>query len=217
MTRIVALFLGLVLFCNEAYAQDGFGGPFASDSTAETSPQAEAETERTSLERRLAQWRDKSSEFERAIKEIPADLVKVAKEIDSLEHRAAVSISQTATLEELESQLAAAERDLALVRQKAGELDTEAARRLDRRKRVPELLAIAKSKLQSMAATTVVPSSSDPIMAVIRAQLHELRRSALLGEVDAYQKELLSFGRAAGRCSQSLETTRHSRSFVVRS
>ena len=194
VSRHFLLVAALPLFvCSAATAQDAIGNPFGSSSSVESSPQADAENERASLELRLTQWRAKSDEFARSIKEAPGRLVKLSAEIKALERSGSVKVATTASLEELESQLAAAEYQLSLSRQEATELDEEVSRRLDRRRRVPELLTAAKSRLQSMLGSKSVTVSSDSRMKAIHAQLQELRRSALQAEIDTYQKELLSF------------------------
>ncbi|TFH22931.1 MAG: mechanosensitive ion channel, partial [Myxococcales bacterium] len=100
---------------------------------------------------------------------------------------------ESESLTELEAELLGAEQDLALARQEAAEIDSEAALRSERRKKIPELLAAAKDKLLKLEASSPPPAGASAELVDARARLEELRRQALETEVRTYQSELASY------------------------
>ncbi|MDH3727813.1 MAG: mechanosensitive ion channel [Myxococcales bacterium] len=147
---------------------------------------------------RLAEWKSKSLEYQRAWEQAATRVEVIDREIDQLKVREGIVIPSDATTSELDARLREAEQDLSTARREAMALDAEAALRAERRKKIPELLASAKQKRNALAVESVPTVSPDPTVSKALAVLDGLKREALDSEIEAYQNELASY-EARGR------------------
>jgi potassium efflux system protein len=153
---------------------------------------AEIERKAQELRARLQEWQAKSAEYLQAAREAEARIEILDQEIARLQQRKEISVDEDATAAELEVQLVKAEQDLGAARREAAELDAAAEARSERRKRIPELLSMARQRLKELESATVAPST-DPAIADALAQLQTLRRAVQRAEIEAYQNELGSY------------------------
>lgn len=160
---------------------------------------AQASQELTEIDRktqevrsRIEEWQAKSEEYLRAGEEAQARIQVIDQDMERLQQLRTESISPEASAAELDTRLLEAEQDLAAARRESMELDAEAERRLERRKKIPELLAIAKQRLNELE-TTPVPTSDDPAVATALQELEGLKRAQQRAEIEAYQNELGSY------------------------
>lgn len=169
-------------------------------SAAETSVPAELRAKLAELEAQLAkarsaaeEWATRAAEFERARADAPERLRVIEQEIAALQQRQPLEIAPGRPPEDLATELLDAEQDLALARKEAAELDAEAARRAERRRRIPELLAAAKERLRSLDQESAAPAGESAALTDARQQLVQARRATLDREIQAHQAELASY------------------------
>ena len=189
----LACWLSIGLAAISASAQ-GAPIPGAEDpKAAEVSTEVrELEARRQELRARLADWKAKSGEYLRVGQEAEARMQAIDQEIALLEKRDAIAVPDDVTAAELDGLLLAAEQDLAAARSEALDLDRQAEQRSERRRRVPELLSVAKQRLLQLE-TTPSAASSDPGATSLQAEVDALRREMLRAEIEAYQNELGSY------------------------
>ncbi len=154
---------------------------------------AQLDQERAELARRAEEWAARSAEYAQARSEAPVRLRAIEGEIDALRSRAAPRAPERAGIAELETSLLGAEQDLSLARREVADLESEAARRADRRRQIPELLGAAKQRLQALEAAPAAPDAEDSRLVEARRALADARRSAMLREIEAYEQELASY------------------------
>lgn len=166
---------------------------------AEEPPPAGGSEERVEIERkaqelrtRLQEWQAKSNEYLQAAREAQSRIELLNQELAALQQREGITISEDATAAELDLRLVEAEQELAAARREAAELDAEAELRSERRKKIPELLSIAKQRLKDLE-TAAPPTSADPAVAEALSELQVLRRAVQRAEIEAYQSELASY------------------------
>ena len=153
---------------------------------------AELDKRRTELRKRSAEWQAMAAEFTRAGQDAQARIESIEQEIALLERRDEIKVPDDLLGAELDAQVLSAEQDLAASRTEAIELDAQAGQRTERRRRLPELLALARQRLKDLDEKT--PSVSlDAATAPLLSEIEELRRQALRAEIDAYQAELGSY------------------------
>jgi len=163
--------------------------PAASEASVELS---EIEREADDLRVRLREWQAKAAEYLRAGEEAQPRLRVIDQDIQQLQERKSIPISDEASAAELDAQLVEAEQDLAAARDEAAELDRESERRADRRRKLPELLSVAKQRLSELDEAQPLPGV-DQTVANALAEVEALKRAVQLAEIDAYQKELGSY------------------------
>jgi hypothetical protein len=149
----------------------------------------EIERKAKALRSRLEEWRASSSEYQRAAQEAEARTELIDQENKRLQQREAIRVSEVASPAELNAQLVEAEQDLAAARHEAMELDAQAEQRAERRRRIPELLSVAKQRLKDLEEGSPA-SAADPITANALAELDALRRAVQRAEIEAYQNEV---------------------------
>jgi potassium efflux system protein len=188
---VVGLWLGLALAAPPAAAQRSpLPTPTEEPAPEEASPErVEIEQKAQELRVRLQQWQVQSAEYERAGQEAQVRTELIDQEIARLQQREAISISEEATSAQLDAQLVEAEQDLAAARREAMQLDAEAEQRAERRRRIPELLSIAKQRLKDLESAPPA-TSTDPAIAEALSELNGLRRAVQRAEIEAYQNEL---------------------------
>lgn len=165
------------------------GDSAESDATAE---RAELEERKQELEQRVAEWTAMSEQYLRTGQEANARLARLEKEIELLQGREDVELPDGLSMGQVEVELLAAERDLAAARTEATELDAKVGARTERRRRLPELLALARQRLKDLEEappTGVKDSALQPIV----AEIDRLRKDALAAEINAYSNELASY------------------------
>ena len=144
------------------------------------------------LEKRLSEWQAKSLEYERTAQEAQSRIEALDREIALLQRREELDVPEAATSAEIDAMLVTAEQDLAAARTEAMELDQQVQLRTERRRRLPELLSIARQRLQDLE-TAPPPTSSDPDAVELAAEVEQLKSDVLRAEIDAYQRELSSY------------------------
>ena len=189
----LGLWLAVILFSFPASAQQSPLQPSEEPATAEASPElTEVERKTREVQERLEEWQAKAAEYLLAGQEAQARTTVIDEEIARLQQRDAIAIPLGASAAELDAQRREAVQDLAAARREATELDLEAERRAERRKRIPELLSIAKQRLKGLDDASP-PPSGDSSMAEALRELHALKHRAVEAEIAAYQNELGSY------------------------
>ena len=184
--------LGLVSTATSVVAQVS---PLAGgdDEGAEPAAQLlELQRREAELRGRLTQWRAKSAEDLRLGQEAQARIAAIEQEIALLEKRQEIGVPTGVTASEMDALLLTAERDLAAARAEAMDLDQQAELRSERRRRIPELLSVARQRLAELEEAGP-GTSADPAQADLLVQIDRLRREVLAAEIEAYQAELGSY------------------------
>lgn len=150
------------------------------------------------LRQRVAEWQRKANEFQRTWEQAAVRSKVLDGEIEQLENREAIKVRDGVTAAELDARIAEAEQELANARRDAMSLDSEAALRAERRKRLPELLTAAKQKLTALESAGPPPTSSDPAVNAEAAKLEALKVQVLEAEITSHDNELASY-EARGR------------------
>lgn len=191
---IVASGLLLAMSGSAARAQIGpLQAPNEDTQASEASLEAnEAREKIEDLRARLAEWQAQSTEYLQAAEEAETRAHAIDRDVELLQRRELIEVSEAATASELRAQRVTAEQDLAAARQEAVELSTQAEQRLDRRRKLPELLSLAKEKLAELDEAQP-PTSANPKVADALRELHATRRAVLQAEITAYQNELSSY------------------------
>jgi len=158
---------------------------------ADADERAQFEKRRGDLKKRIAEWKAMAEEYRRTGQEANARLDALEREVAVLERRD-IELPDGLTIGEVDAQLLSAERDLADARKEATELDAQAQARTERRRRLPELLAIARERLKDLAEEPP-PQVEDPLLQPIAAEISRLRVQALEAEIEAYTQELSSY------------------------
>jgi len=185
---------GFGLAGSSAVAQTSPLLPPAEDAGPRETPPEPLETDPKiqELRARLQSWQATAAEYQRAGEEAQARSEIIDQEVARLQERKAIEVQEGATAAQLAAQLLEAEQDLAVARREATELDAESEARAERRRRVPELLLIAKQRLRDLESTPIAAGSDAPEMEAF-SEIGSLRRQALLAEIEAYQNELASY------------------------
>ncbi len=186
----IALALALLLQGGGVAAQEPSAAAPLSEEVRARLQELEAQLAETRA--RAEEWRSKSAEYREARDGASARLQAIEAEIAALGKDAPVEIAPDATRGDLETLLLSAEQDLALVRKEAAELEAEAARRAERRKRIPELLAAAKERLRALGEEPVAQGQPAALLEAWQ-RLADARRAALEAEIQAYENELASY------------------------
>ncbi|MGB8329029.1 MAG: mechanosensitive ion channel domain-containing protein, partial [Polyangiales bacterium] len=163
--------------------------PAATETSAEL---AEIERKADELRARLEEWQASSAEYLRAGEEAQARVRVIDQDLQQLQQLKSISIDEDSSLTDLDARLLEAERDLTAARQEVAELDAESELRADRRKKLPELMSIAKQRLSELEESPP-PASADPALANALTELEALKRKVQLAEIQAYQYELGSY------------------------
>ncbi|KPK15865.1 MAG: hypothetical protein AMJ62_08110 [Myxococcales bacterium SG8_38] len=167
--------------------------PSEEPAPAGASPQlAEIKQKAQELRTRLEEWQAKSNEYIRAAEEAETRIELLEEEIAELKQRKELTVPEGATAADLDVQLVEAEQELALARREAAELDAEAEMRSERRKKIPELLSLARQRLKELE-TTPPATSGDPAVAQALVDLRTLRQAVQRTEIEAYENELASY------------------------
>jgi potassium efflux system protein len=190
----LATIIGLGLLGSSALAQTiPISPPVKDAGPRETSPELlESEGKMQELRAKLQSWQATAAEYKRAGEEAQSRAEIIDEEVARLQERNTVEVPEGATGAELAAKLLEAEQDLAAARSEATELDVESEARAERRRRVPELLLIAKQRLRDLDGTPAAAGSDAAQMAAF-TEIDSLRRAALLAEIEAYQNELASY------------------------
>jgi potassium efflux system protein len=140
-------------------------------------------------------WRQKADEFRRGRENVPGLLEEVKARVQRLTDQASsqpTGSADTATLEELSRELAAAEATLKDHQDLVRRVEDEARQRTERRQTIPDLMAAAGKRLEAASSTlTEVPGvGAAPVGQLARRTLVTAQRSATQEETRAYQEEL---------------------------
>jgi potassium efflux system protein len=186
----LGLWLSAVLTASPIRAQQSPLPAPAAESAPDVSPElTEVERKVQEVRSRLEEWQSQAAEYLLSGQEAQARTRVIDEDIARLEQRKAITIPADASAAELNVELLEAEQDLTAARREAIELDVEADRRAERRKRIPELLSIAKQRLKALDDAPSPPSGDSAVAEVLR-QLASLKRTAGQTEIEAYQNEL---------------------------
>jgi len=189
----VGLWLAAIVFAFPVAAQTSPLPEPDEPVAAEASPElAEIERKTEEVRSRLEEWQTKAAEYLLAGQEAQARTQAIDEEIARLQQRDAIAIPRDASAADLDLQLREAERDLVAARRDAIELDAEVDRRAERRKRIPELLSIAKRRLKDLDNAAPPPSGESRMAGALR-ELDALKRRVGQIEIEAYQNELGSY------------------------
>jgi len=145
----------------------GLGPNDSSDADA-LAERAQLEERKQELEGRIAEWTAMSAEYLRTGQEANARIERLEQEIALLERRKDLQVPAGLSMGEIDAELLAAERDLAAARTEATELDAQVGARTERRRRLPELLALARQRLEDLdeaPPTEVEDPALQPIVA----------------------------------------------------
>lgn len=199
-SRLLALLLALLcaaLAPASALSQQGVLPGQPTEAAGEQELELSAIQERAeTLRQRIAEWQRKADEFQRTWEQAAARSKVLDSEIQELEKREAIDVDMSAS--ELDARIAEAEQALASARREAMTLDSEAALRAERRKRLPELLAAAKQKLAALESAGPPPTSSDSAINAESAKVQALEVEVLEAEIASHDNELASY-EARGR------------------
>jgi DNA repair exonuclease SbcCD ATPase subunit len=160
--------------------------------TAASAELAELEKRKAQLRERLAEWQSMADEYARTGQEAQARIERLDQEIALLERREEISIPEGLSTSELDARILDAEQDLNAARAEAAELDARIRQRTDRRRRLPELMLIAKQRLSELEKSTA-STTREPASGPLLSEIEELRREVLRAEIEAYQAELSSY------------------------
>ena len=189
----LGLWLAVILFSFPASAQQSPLQPPEEPVAAEASPElAEVERKTREVQERLEEWQAKAVEYLLAGQGAQARTAVIDEEIARLQQRDAIAIPVGASVAELDAQRREAVQDLAAARRETTELDLEADRRVERRKRIPELLSIAKQRLKELDDVSPSPGAESSMGKALQ-ELDALKRRAVEAEIEAYQNELGSY------------------------
>ncbi|MGB5366312.1 MAG: hypothetical protein WBN14_08600, partial [Polyangiales bacterium] len=190
----LAFAIGVGFFGSPAVAQTSpIPSPLEDAGTREASPELlEIDRKIQELRARLQSWKAKAAEYQLAAEEAQSRGKIIDQEVARLQDREGIEVPEGATAAELAAKLAEAEQDLAAARRDATELDAESEARAERRRRVPELLLIAKQKLRDLEGSPIAAGDDAPQTEAF-SEIDSLRREALLAEIEAYQNELASY------------------------
>ncbi|MDD9945419.1 MAG: mechanosensitive ion channel [Myxococcales bacterium] len=191
-----------LLVCTSAtIAGPGLAQPLTAPTTSEAGgvePGTPDDDERVGAElERLAsiadQWLRKADEYRTAWEQAPRLLADIEREIARLGDRESLRADPRLSVSELEAELQVAEQQLTQAQMEATELDDEAARRIERRKRIPELLADRRTQLRALADETTPDAVAPRYQDAAAATLKGARMAALEAELDSYKNELASY------------------------
>ena len=185
LVAVLILPVALATALPRIYAQD--------EDAAEATPLAALQKEIAETRRRLEQWQAKATEYAVLWANAPKRIEELEQEIAELEAGKEISISEDATAKELDQELAAAERELSFAREQVLLLNSEASKRADRRRSLPDVLQLAQRRLVEGQEKTLAPTGDDPDVAAAQAELAELRQAALRTEIGAYNNEISSY------------------------
>jgi potassium efflux system protein len=187
----LGLWLSAVLTATPARGQQSPLTPPTEESVA-----AETSTELAELDRkvrevrsRLEEWRGKAAEYVLDGQQAQARTQVIDEDIVRLQQREALTVSEDASAADLNVELLAAEQDLAAARREAIELDAAVDQRAERRKRIPELLSLARQRLKELNSAPPPPSGDSAVRKALR-ELAILKRTAAQTEIEAYGNEL---------------------------
>ncbi len=176
-------------------AQDKAAGGDAGSSKTEA-PAVSFEQESAELRALAEDWAVRTAEFEQARSDAPERLAALELEIKEL---LAIDVEKLPVkeknLQELEARIDLEEQQLNRARQESASLDADAARRTERRKKIPELQAAASERLAALDQSNRAAAPAAPTDGAETgdAGLAQLRRRVLESELLAYQAELGSY------------------------
>ncbi len=190
----LAIAIGVGFFGSPAVAQTSpIPSSLEDAGTRETSPELlEIDRKIQELRARLQSWKAKAAEYQLAAEEAQSRGKIIDQEVARLQERKEIEVPEGATAAELAAKLAEAEQDLAAARREATVLDAESDARAERRRRVPELLLVAKQRLRDLEGTPI-GTGSDAQQIEAFSEIDSVRREALQAEIEAYQNELASY------------------------
>ncbi|TFH32487.1 MAG: mechanosensitive ion channel, partial [Myxococcales bacterium] len=186
---VLGLWLSVALATSPLRAQQS---PVPASEPNASPESAEIEQKVREARARLEEWQSQGAEYILSAEEAQARTRVIDEEIARLQNREAITVPVDASVQQLEVELHEAEQALLAARREAIELDAEADRRAERRKRIPELLSIAKQRLKELE-NAPPPTDGDSAVAVAWRELAALKRSGVQAEIEAYQNEVTSY------------------------
>lgn len=163
------------------------------EGAAEVTSLAAVQREVSETRSRLEQWQAKATEFAALWANAPQRIAELDQDIARLEASKEITIPEDTTAKGLDRDLAAAERELSVAREGLLLLDSDASKRADRRRGLPDVLKLTQSRLLDAQEKHSAPTGSDPEVAAAQSELSSLRQAALQAEVDAYNNEISSY------------------------
>lgn len=145
------------------------------------------------------EWRRRAQEFAAARRAIPERIAEAEQQL--LERMRRPDADEFADLSAAELQDALAEWEMTetRVREQVAELEKEPARRMERRREIPELRRAARERLESATAAFTAPEISGEPSEVTRARrlAAQTQIQAIEAELQAYDAELSSYEEAS--------------------
>jgi len=136
----------------------------------------------------------KAAEYEAERQKAPETLKAIQADLLALVVEPTPEVPADATRADLEQRLRQVQSDLEAEKKTLADWERERDRRTTRRKEIPDLLAGAKSRLQTFSEAPLPPETELP-SALRHAQqaLNQTRRLAIEREIEAHNSELLSY------------------------
>ncbi|MBN2312074.1 MAG: mechanosensitive ion channel [Candidatus Hydrogenedentes bacterium] len=142
--------------------------------------------------RRAEDWAAKASGFAQALEAGPAEIERLQQELQEPLGGAEPEVSEHASLGDLEQALSDAKQALQAAQAAAAALEADLAGRAERRRQLPELMALAEERLAEAGTPVAAEGALAPVLeAGLVAET--ARRQALRAEGEAYRGELQSY------------------------
>lgn len=201
--------LGLALLAGVASAQEiPLPGAAVESTEPQRTPLQELEAQVARARTVADEWAAKAKEFEEARLGAPERLREIERDITSLEAPSKTPVPVDASVDDLEVEVLGAEQDLALARKELATLQAEAGRRSERRRKIPELLADARQRLEALGEASPAGPDETPALLDARERLLEARTASLSNEIRAYEQELASYDARGRLLDKRLERAR---------
>jgi potassium-dependent mechanosensitive channel len=145
--------------------------------------------------RAMLERAQRAEQFDKLREEAPEATEEFRQKLGEPAGEVQVEIAENATLEEIKTRVQEAESEYSTIKAEYDQLMQEPTRRASRRNEVPALIADARKRQQEIQQqlTDAVPSGDAPELGTARRTALEARSKALLQEISALEKELLSY------------------------
>jgi potassium efflux system protein len=142
-----------------------------------------------------SEWSRRAEQFDQMRDQAPGAVEQLRQSLADRATDKPIDIPPDADLEDLRTRLQKAESRYSSIKAENDELMQEPANRAARRNEIPELIAEARARSQAIQQELAdpLPPSVGPELAAARRIALEARSKALLQEIAALEKELLSY------------------------
>jgi potassium-dependent mechanosensitive channel len=140
------------------------------------------------------EWRQQAEQYTQTANDAPALLEEKRRQIRETYAAEVEPLPETASMAVWTQMLSQAEVDLSTARSRIQEIQSEVARRAERRRQIPELIGAARRRIEEARAQGEAPAGdAPPALAEARTTLAQARRTAAEAERRAYEAELTSY------------------------